>query len=78
MPAKGQDTMAQSIFLARLIGPFFAIVGAELLVNARPSARMAEEFLSSRALIFLSGLLTLPVGVAIVLTHNVWVADWPC
>ena len=38
---------------------------------------MAEEFLRSRALIYLSGLLTMTAGLAIVLTHNVWVADWP-
>jgi hypothetical protein len=36
---------------------------------------MAEEFLASRALIFLSGLLIMPVGLAIVLTHNIWAAD---
>jgi len=77
MPAKGQDTMAQSIFLAKLIGPFFAIVGLSVLVNASAFLGIAKEFLSSPALIFLSGILTLPVGVAIVLTHNVWVANWP-
>ena len=77
MPAKGQDTMAQSIFLAKLIGPFFAIVGLSVLVNASAFRGIAKEFLSSPALIFLSGILTLPVGLAIVLAHNVWVANWP-
>ena len=38
---------------------------------------MAEEFLRSRALIYLSGLLIMTAGLAIVLTHNVWAADWP-
>ena len=37
---------------------------------------MAGEFLESHALIFLAGLITLPAGLAIVLTHNVWTADW--
>jgi hypothetical protein len=32
--------------------------------------------LASRALLFLSGLLIMPMGLAIVLTHNVWTADW--
>ena len=27
-------------------------------------------------MIFLSGVITLPVGLAIVVTHNVWAADW--
>src|SRR4051794_9840898 len=35
-----------------------------------------DEFLRNRALMFLAGVVTLPAGLAIVLTHNVWVADW--
>ena len=38
---------------------------------------LADEFLRSRALIYLSGLLLMTAGLAIVLTHNVWRADWP-
>ena len=34
-------------------------------------------FLRSRALIYLSGLLLMTAGMALVLTHNVWVARWP-
>jgi hypothetical protein len=65
-----------SIFLARLIGPFFLIVGASLLVNQAQFRAMADEFLRSPALVFLTGLMILPIGLAIVLTHNVWAADW--
>lgn len=68
--------MQTSIFLARLIGPVFLLVGIGLLANPAAYRVMAEEFLRSRALIYLSGLLTMPVGLAIVLTHNVWAADW--
>jgi hypothetical protein len=77
MPAKGQDTMAQSIFLAKLIGPFFALVGLGVIINATGFRAIAKEFLNSPGLIFLTGILTLPVGIAIVLVHNVWVANWP-
>jgi len=66
-----------SIFLAKLIGPFFLIVGVSLLVNARTFRAIADEFLRSPALLFLSALMILPAGLAIVLTHNVWVANWP-
>jgi hypothetical protein len=77
MPAKGQDTVAQSIFLAKLIGPFFALVGLSVLVNASAFRGIAKDFLNSPGLIFLTGILTLPVGIAILLAHNVWVANWP-
>jgi hypothetical protein len=69
--------MQTSIFLAKLIGPFFLIVGAGLLLNQAQFRALAEEFMRSPALVFLTGLIALPAGLAIVLTHNVWVANWP-
>jgi hypothetical protein len=69
--------MNTSLFLARLIGPVALVVGAALFLNKDGFRAMAEEFLRSRALIYLSGLLTMTAGLAIVLTHNVWVANWP-
>ena len=68
--------MTTSIFLARLIGPVFLVVGAALLVNGVVLRALAQEFLNSHALIFLSGLITLPAGLAVVLSHNVWTPDW--
>jgi hypothetical protein len=76
MPAKGQDTMQTSIFLAKLIGPIALAIGIALALNAAVYRAMAEEFLRSHALIFLAGLITLSAGIAIVLSHNVWTADW--
>jgi len=65
-----------SIFLAKLIGPFFLVVGASLLLNQAQFRTMADELMRSPALVFLTGLMILPAGLAIVLTHNVWAADW--
>jgi hypothetical protein len=75
MPAKGQD-MQTSVFLAKLIGPFALALGLALAVNGAGFRTLAGEFLASPALIFLSGIITLPAGLAVVLTHNVWTADW--
>jgi hypothetical protein len=69
--------MPTSVFLAKLLGPFFAVVGISVLVNAAAFRGIVKEFLNSPGLIFLTGLVTLPAGLAIVLTHNVWVANWP-
>ena len=38
--------------------------------------RIGQEFLDSEALIFISGVITLPAGLAIVITHNVWEPNW--
>ena len=67
--------MQTSVFLARLIGPVMLVIGLAVFANQRSFRDMAEEFLASRALLFLSGLLIMPAGIAIVLTHNLWVAD---
>ena len=69
--------MANSIFLARLIGPILLAVGIGIFVNGAVYRVLADEFLRSRALIYLSGLLTMTAGMALILTHNVWRADWP-
>jgi hypothetical protein len=68
--------MQTSIFLAQLIGPLFLVMGAGALVNREGYREMAHEFLDSRALIYVAGLLAFVPGLAIVLLHNVWAADW--
>src|SRR4051794_17719532 len=68
--------MQTSLFLARLIGPVMLAVGLAVFANQRGFHEMSEQFLASRALLFLSGLLLMPAGLAIVLTHNIWTADW--
>ena len=69
--------MDTSLFLAKLIGPMLITFSAAMLINQDNMRDMAADFLEHRGLIFLAGLLTLISGLAIVLTHNVWVAGWP-
>jgi hypothetical protein len=67
--------MSNSVFIARLIGPVMLVIGLAVFANQRAFRELAEEFLASRALTFLSGLIIMPAGLAIVLTHNIWAAD---
>jgi uncharacterized membrane protein HdeD (DUF308 family) len=66
-----------SVFLAKLIGPFALLLGLAMLVNRARFHKLSNEFLASPALIFLSGVITFPAGLAIVLTHNRWAVAWP-
>ena len=68
--------METSIFLARLIGPVALIAGLVVLFDPVRVRTMAREVLQGEAFLFMSGLLTLPVGLALVNTHNVWTTDW--
>jgi hypothetical protein len=81
MPAKGQDMAAIaspriSLFLARLIGPVVLAVAIGVLANGAIYRGLSEEFARSAALIYITGILGMSVGVAILLNHNVWAADW--
>ena len=68
--------MQTSIFLAQLMGPAFLVMGVGMFLNRDGYRAMAQEFLKSRPLIYLAGLLAIVPGLAIVLVHNVWAADW--
>jgi len=69
--------VSTSIFLAKLIGPLALVLGLGVLLNRDAVRAVLNEFIHNRAILFLAGLITFPAGLAIVLTHNVWVADWP-
>lgn len=69
--------MATSIFLARLLGPVFTLVGLALILKVPMYRTVLKEFIASPALTYLAGFLGLVAGLAIVLAHNVWVAGWP-
>jgi len=66
-----------SIFLARLLGPMLVVLAVGLLVRQDAWRAMANDFIVSRPLVFLSGFLTLLGGLAVVNTHNVWEGGWP-
>ena len=68
--------MQTSEFLAQLIGPLLLVMGVGMAANADSYRTMAQEFLASRALIYIAGLLAFVPGLAIVLVHNVWAFDW--
>jgi hypothetical protein len=72
--------MDRSRSLARLIGPILLVVGIGmafgLVMEGEGYASVLKEFIANRALIFLTGVLALLAGVAIVNVHNMWVPDW--
>lgn len=68
--------MQRSIYLAKLIGPVLLAIGLGVLFNTAVFRVLAGQFLNNYALIFISGLLTLTAGLALVLAHNLWVGDW--
>ena len=68
--------MDRSLFLARLMGPIFVAVALGMLINLDMYEGMIAEALHTGILFYLSGLLSLLAGLAIVNSHNTWCRDW--
>ena len=69
--------MATTKMIAGLMGPnFYLAIGIAMLVNARHFPEMAKQIGNDPGLIFVSGILLLVAGLAIVRVHNVWSGGW--
>ena len=69
--------MAPTRLIAGFAGPVLLAIGIAMLLNRRAIMGMAAEIAQSTGLIFLSGIILLTAGIAIVRTHNVWSGGWP-
>jgi hypothetical protein len=68
--------MQNSLVIARLIGPLFSTIGIGMLVNTDTYRQIGQQFLGSYAIIYLSGLVVLLIGLSILNAHSNWTADW--
>jgi hypothetical protein len=68
--------MDRSLLLAKLMGPTFAVIALGMLINLSMYESMIAEALHTGVLFYLSGLLSLLAGLAIINLHNTWCADW--
>jgi hypothetical protein len=68
--------MQASMFLAQLLAPMFVVLGVALLVKRQMFEKILAEFIGSPTMLYLAGFFGLLGGMALVLTHNVWVLDW--
>jgi len=68
--------MATSVFIARVFGLSYLILGAGFMINRKAFRQVMVDFCKNAALVFFTGLFALVIGVVIILTHNVWVANW--
>jgi hypothetical protein len=76
----GVHVMDRSKYIARLMGPVMLVIGIGmalgLIIEGESYSSLLKEFIGSRALIFITGVLALLAGLAIVNAHNLWVRDW--
>jgi len=68
--------MTTSIMFARFIGPVMLVAAMSMLLDRKAIRAVGEDFMNSPALIYLAGVLTLTMGIAIITFHNIWTTDW--
>ncbi len=69
--------MENAIVIARIIGPFFIIVGLGFLFNLKNVQKVMEDFSKNAALLYMGGVMALFFGLLIVQFYNVWKLQWP-
>ncbi len=68
--------MDTSNLLAKIIGPYFVVIGAGILTNRRLWSQIIEDFFSHPALRMLGGGVKLAIGLLVVAFHNEWYLHW--
>lgn len=64
--------MTRTKFLSRLIGLYCVLVGLSMLVRKQTTIDAATALIHSAPLVLVLGEITLVIGLAIVVGHNVW------
>ena len=73
---KGWWIMSVSEYIARLVGPVFVAIAIGMLVRRKTMVPLLGDFIANPALIYFAGMASLAIGLAVVNSHNLWVADW--
>jgi hypothetical protein len=66
-----------TLFLAKALGLYILIVGVALIKNPDHFRKFAQRCFEDIFLSFFAGILSLIIGILMVLSHNIWVMQWP-
>ena len=61
-----------TIYLAKLLGLYCIIIALALSANKQYAIRTVDEWMRSPALMLLTAVIALALGLALVIGHNVW------
>lgn len=68
--------MELSIFIAKIIAIIYISIGIGVIGEKNSFKKMITEFEDYSAIVFLSGFITVILGMLLVQYHNIWVKDW--
>lgn len=68
--------MDVSIFLAKALGLYLLIMAIMMFAKEKKVKVIAKEMCSDPGMMYLSGCITLMIGILLIIVHNIWSADW--
>ena len=68
--------MELSIFLAKVLGPYLVIISISVWLRRKDLGELAVSFAQDKVHLYLSGVIFLLLGLALVVSHNVWDTAW--
>jgi len=68
--------MEISIFLAKVFGLYIGILSLLMIFFPARFQVMIDDMLNCPAVLSLSAVITLILGILLIVSHNIWVADW--
>lgn len=69
--------MCVSMFLSQTIGCYLALIGLAMLIYQPRFRKYLHDLTDSPLMICLTGSIHLLLGLLIVISHNIWVYEWP-
>ncbi len=63
---------SRTIFLSRLLGLYTILSGLAMVLHKHTSIIMVNELVRNAPMLFMLGVITVGVGLAMVLGHNIW------
>ncbi len=68
--------MDTSKFLAKVIGIYFIIITLAMFVNMQQFIANVNQLMIHDSLMFVTGFVTLILGILMVVSHNIWQWSW--
>jgi uncharacterized membrane protein len=68
--------MENSIFLAKVLGLYLTVFGLLVLLRPAQLRAIVTEYMESRPIVFLGGMVGLIMGIILVVSHNIWTTNW--
>ena len=69
--------MCVTLFFAQVIGAYLFLMSLAMLIHQGRYRKVGTDLVVNTTISTVMGMIGLLLGLVIVVTHNIWVSDWP-